>query len=154
MEDGFEREYGTLPAMSRTSVSGCYSTYLRTSSIMTVLLILLLGMQGCGGGSLDAPDSHQYPRVAITTASLPAATVGTPYNFKMQASGGSGSDYLWGLQSGTLPSGMKFDLDGNLTGTPTVAGPSTLTFNVQHTCYCVPQNQPQSDSKVLTIVVQ
>src|SRR4051794_28251139 len=140
--------------MSRSPVTGSYSTYLRTSSIMTVLLILLLGMQGCGGGSLDAPDGHQYPRVAITTASLPVATVGTAYTFKMQATGGSGSDYLWGLQSGTLPAGMKFDLDGNLTGTPTIAGPSTLTFNAQHTCYCVPQNEPQSDSKALTLVVQ
>jgi hypothetical protein len=152
--DRIKGKYVTLPGMSQTPVTGSYSSYLRTSSIMTVLLILLLGMQGCGGGSLDSPDSHQYPRVAITTASLPVATVGTPYTFKMQATGGSGSEYLWGVQPGTLPTGMKFDLDGNLTGTPTIAGPSTLTFNVQHTCYCVPQNEPQSDSKALTLVVQ
>jgi hypothetical protein len=130
------------------------SNPLCTSLIVSVLLVLLVGLQGCGGGSLDAPDSHQYPRVAITTTSLPVATVGTAYSFKMQATGGSGSEYLWGIPSGTLPAGMKFDLDGNLTGTPTVAGPTTLTFDVQHTCYCVPQNQPQNDSKALSLVVQ
>jgi hypothetical protein len=139
--------------MSLTAVPGSYSIGLRISSITTVLLILLLGMQGCGGGNLDAADSHQYPKVAITTTTLTDATVGTACSFKMQATGGSGSDYLWGIQSGTLPAGMKFDLDGTLSGTPTVAGSTALTFNVQHTCFCVPQTQPQSDSKVLNLVV-
>jgi hypothetical protein len=140
--------------MSLTGVPGSFSTSLRNLSVTAVLLILLLGMQGCGGGNLDSPDSHQYPKVAITTASLPDATVGTAYTLKMQATGGSGSDYLWAIQLGTLPAGIKFDLDGTLSGTPTVAGTVALTFNVQHTCYCVPQNQPQSDTKQLNIIVK
>jgi hypothetical protein len=129
-------------------------TYLRTSSITFVLLILLFGMQGCGGGNLDSADTHQYPRVAISTATLPGGVVGAAYTFKLQAAGGSGSEYLWGLKSGTLPAGMKFDLDGTLSGTPTVAGTSTLTFNVQHTCFCVPQFEPQNDTKTLDLIVR
>jgi hypothetical protein len=139
--------------MPLTAVSGSYSTYLRISSITFVLLILLLGMQGCGGANLDSADSHQYPKVAITSASLPDATVGTAYAFKLQATGGSGSDYLWAIKAGALPAGMKFDLDGTLSGTPTVAGITTLTINAQHTCFCVPQNEAQDDTKIFNLVV-
>jgi hypothetical protein len=139
--------------MFPTGVPGLKSNSPHKLIIVGLLLVLLLGMQGCGGGGMDAADSHQYPKVAIVSTTLPDATVGTAYAFKLQATGGSGADYLWGLQSGTLPAGMKFDLDGSLTGTPTVAGTTSLTFNVQHTCFCVPQNQPQSDTKAFNLIV-
>jgi hypothetical protein len=118
-----------------------------------VACVLVAGMVNCGGADPDAADSKQYPRVLVTTTALPAATVGTPYAFKMTATGGSGADYLWAIQSGKIPDGLKFDLDGNFSGTPTTAGTVTLTFAVQHTCFCVPQTQPQNDSKAMDLVV-
>ena len=133
---------------------GCISSLLfqRTFTLL-IPCILLMAFIGCGGRSPDAADSHQFPKVTITTASLPDATVGTPYRMSMTASGGSGSGNLWAIKAGTLPAGLSFTIDGVLSGTPTTAGTATLSINVEVPCFCVPQIQPQSDQKDFTLVV-
>lgn len=68
-----------------------------------------------------------YPLI-VTTASLPDATVGTPYNATLTATGGL-APYTWSVISGALPPGLSLDSAGNITGTPTAAG--TFNFTVQ-----------------------
>jgi hypothetical protein len=70
------------------------------------------------------------PGLQITTAALPAGTVGTPYNATLGASGGT-PPYGWALTGGTLPAGLALAPSGAITGTPTAAASATpLTFKV------------------------
>lgn len=67
--------------------------------------------------------------LAVTTASLPAATVNTAYSAQFTASGGSGGGYSWSIPSGSLPSGLVLSSSGSVTGTPvTGTPPPTLTI--------------------------
>lgn len=66
---------------------------------------------------------------AITTASLPAGTVGTAYNATLETTGTLGT---WSVTWGTLPDGLSLNsLTGAITGTPTTAGDSL--FQVTYT---------------------
>ena len=72
--------------------------------------------------------------LAITTTSLPAGTVGTPYAAQLAASGGN-APYKWTLASGTkLPKGIKLnEATGALGGTPKLAGTYTVTIQLADT---------------------
>jgi len=65
--------------------------------------------------------------IAVTTTSLPAATVRHAYQSTLQATGGTGLT-TWTLASGSLPAGLTLD-NGVISGTPTAVG--TFTFAVQ-----------------------
>lgn len=69
--------------------------------------------------------------LAITTNALPTGQVNTAYAASLGAAGGT-PPYTWALTSGTLPAGLVLTpASGAITGTPTVAVPSTpLTFQV------------------------
>ena len=65
--------------------------------------------------------------LAVTTASLPGGTVGATYSATVAAVGGT-LPYKW---SGTVPAGLSLDpASGAITGTPTTAGPSTISVTV------------------------
>ncbi len=66
--------------------------------------------------------------LTITTATLPAATVGSTYSQQLGASGGTPA-YTW-TTPGPLPSGVQLSSGGLLSGTPTAAGsfPFTVTL--------------------------
>ncbi len=66
----------------------------------------------------------------ITTASLPAGTVGTAYSKTLAASGGSPA-YTWTVITGTLPTGLTLSTAGVLSGTPTANGTFNFTVQVQ-----------------------
>jgi len=67
------------------------------------------------------------PAVSITTASLPADTVGVAYNQTLAATGGTGA-LAWSISSGSLPAGLSIVAGtGAITGTPTTAGTSNFT---------------------------
>jgi hypothetical protein len=68
--------------------------------------------------------------LAITTTQLPSGTVQVPYSATLGASGGT-PPYAWSLISGTLPIGLSLSSDGVISGTPTVAGASNFTVQVQ-----------------------
>ena len=73
--------------------------------------------------------------LAVTTTSLPAATVGTAYSTSLAASGGV-APYTWALvnQSGTLPAGLRLDhKTGVIFGTPKKAEQHTFTVKVKDT---------------------
>jgi Putative Ig domain len=71
-----------------------------------------IGGNSNGGGGTNAPE--------ITTASLPAGTVGTAYSTDLKATGGK-VPYIWSVKSGTLPTGLSLSADGAISGTPTIA---------------------------------
>jgi len=90
------------------------------------------------GFSGSAPDLGAYevgaelpvygPRaVTIVTTALPDAVIDAPYDFSLQAAGGA-QPYAWALASGALPAGIALDGAGNLSGTPTELGDSSLTI--------------------------
>ena len=86
----------------------------------------LATLAGCGGNSTGP--SNNFPTPAISTTSLPAATVGEAYADTLQASGGDGS-YSWTLASGSLPAGLTLSTGGAITGTATAG--DTASFTVQ-----------------------
>lgn len=55
--------------------------------------------------------------LTITTMTLPPFTIGTPYSFQLQASGGSGN-YQWILTGGSLPAGLTMSASGLISGVP------------------------------------
>jgi hypothetical protein len=81
----------------------------------------------------------------ITTGNL-SGTVGTPFSATLLATGGT-SVYTFALTSGTAPAGLTFTpSNATLSGTPTVAGSTNLTFTVTDT-------QQQVASKIITITI-
>ena len=70
--------------------------------------------------------------LAVTTASVPAATQGTAYSTTLAATGGSGTR-TWSVVSGSLPSGITLSTGGVLGGTATVSGSFTFTARVSDT---------------------
>ena len=63
-----------------------------------------------------------YPSVVIITPSpLPSGTVNVPYYQTLRAVGGT-LNYTWTQLGGTIPPGLVLTSDGNISGTPTLAG--------------------------------
>jgi len=84
-------------------------------------------------------------QLVITTASLPAATVGAPYSQALAANGGIGS-YSWSITIGSLPAGLSLAANGTISGTPTAAGPANFTVQVS-------DSSGANASKPLTLAV-
>jgi hypothetical protein len=88
--------------------------------------------------------------LAVTTATLPAGTVGQSYSDTLTASGGN-PPYTWTVISGSLPTGLKLHRStGAITGKPS-AGGSTFTVEVTDT---KTTSSPRTDNiawKVLSI---
>jgi len=70
-------------------------------------------------------------QLSISTSSLPGGSVGYAYSQTLAATGGM-TPYTWSISSGSLPSGLSMNAStGAITGTPTTAGTSTFTVQVQ-----------------------
>ena len=68
--------------------------------------------------------------LAVTTASLPNATVGAAYSQTLAAAGGT-APYSWAVTSGALPAGLSLNASSGLvSGTPTSIGTSNFTVTV------------------------
>jgi len=67
--------------------------------------------------------------LAISTASLPGASLGTAYSQSLAATGGK-SPYTWSRSSGTLPTGLSLSSSGVISGTPSAAGSFSFTVKV------------------------
>jgi hypothetical protein len=90
------------------------------------------------------------PPLQISTAPLPAGTVGVPYSRDLIAQGGA-RPYSWFIATGQLPPGLYLgatapDFNNVLTGTPTQAGTFSWTMQVQDS-----QNNWASGTMTITI---
>ena len=65
----------------------------------------------------------------ITTSSMPAGAVNTPYEFQFEAKGEGTTK--WTVE-GTLPEGLTFTEEGKISGTPTQAGTYKLTVTAEN----------------------
>jgi hypothetical protein len=83
----------------------------------------------------------------ITTTGLPAGRAGAPYSATLSATGGT-TPYSWTLTAGTLPAGLSFASNGTLSGTPTAAVTSSLTFKVTDS-----GNPKQSSTATLAVTI-
>ena len=66
--------------------------------------------------------------ISVNPATLPAATVGTPYSQIVSATGGTGT-YTFSVTAGSLPAGLTLNAaTGAITGTPSSAATSSFTI--------------------------
>ena len=69
--------------------------------------------------ALSIPIHAVAPAFAISTASLPNGSIGTPYDQILTVIGGT-SPFTWSVSSGSLPAGLSLNVaTGEITGTPT-----------------------------------
>lgn len=66
---------------------------------------------------------------AITTTSLSNGVAGVPYSASVAATGGL-PPYTFSVASGSLPDGLRLGSGGDITGTPTALGDSSVTIQV------------------------
>jgi hypothetical protein len=64
--------------------------------------------------------------ITLAPPTLPGATVATPYNQTITASGGNGP-YSFAVTAGSLPANLSLSSGGGVTGTPSAVGGSTFT---------------------------
>ena len=64
--------------------------------------------------------------LAVTTTSLPGATLGSAYSAALAATGGT-PPYSWSVTAGSLPPGLSLSSAGTISGTPAVAGTYPVT---------------------------
>jgi hypothetical protein len=89
------------------------------------------------------------PAPSITTTTLPAGTIGQPYNQTLQATGGTGG-LTWSIVPGTgnLPAGLNLNqTTGVISGTPRVP-PGQSTFTVR-----VADAAGEDDTQALSITI-
>jgi len=86
-----------------------------------------------GDGTVSVIDGPVSAPLAITTAALPAATLGTPYTATLAATGGT-PPYRFSLAAGDLPAGLTLNQStGVISGTPVVSGTADFTIQVTDT---------------------
>ena len=84
--------------------------------------------------------------LTITTTDVPDWTVGVPYSYQLEATGGSGA-YTWSDKNGDLAgTGLGLSAGGLLSGTPVAAGPITFTA-------VVTDEQSTSNEKQLSLQI-
>lgn len=110
------------------------------SSLLTIaavsLLLLVVGLTGCGGGTARVQTNSQTPppppALTITSGAPPSGNAGAAYagsGFSFTASGGV-APYSWGWlpsPGSSLPLGLTLSTSGLLSGTPQLAS----TYNVK-----------------------
>ncbi|MEO7993326.1 MAG: Ig domain-containing protein, partial [bacterium] len=101
-------------------------------------LITLPVQGGITPSCADAP--------VITTTALPNGQTDQPYSFQLEATGGEGT-LSWSA-NGLDPQQLAVDVNGLITGTPTVPGTYTVTVTVADSCATV---QTATSDLTLTI---
>jgi Putative Ig domain len=86
-----------------------------------------LGLRDCDNKSAETLFTFEVwgRRFAIATASLKAASLGSPYSATLETSG-IASNTTWELTGGALPAGLTLSKEGVISGTATAAGSSTF----------------------------
>lgn len=129
---------GTLGGTPNTAGTSTFTVQVSDASSPQQLATRQLSIAIAGVGST----------LAITTTSLPNASVGQPYAATLTATGGT-TPYSFSVSAGNLPAGLTLAASGAISGTPSQAG--TLAFTVQ----CTDSSSPaQLATQALSITVQ
>ena len=114
---------GTLPAGLSLSAAGAIAGTPTTAGSANVTVQVsdsAMTPQTADSGSLTLAVSGGTLKITTTTAAV--GTVGTAYNFQMEATGGV-PPYTWAAATGsTLPAGLSLSSAGVVSGTPTASG--------------------------------
>lgn len=120
---------GTLSANTTTSVVYTAPSTISSSTTATITATAVANT------SITATESITLNAVlTIITTSLPAGSLGVPYNAFVSAEGATGT-FTWTVTSGSPPAGLTFQTtstssSAEITGTPTVLGTSKFTVQV------------------------
>jgi hypothetical protein len=117
---------GTLPAGLSLSGAGAVSGTPTTAGTAT---FTVTATDAAGATASQSYTLTISAAPAITTASLPAWTVGQPYSQAIAASGGTGA-LTFSVSGGSLPAGLTLSAAGVLSGTPTTSGTASFTVTV------------------------
>ena len=120
---------GNLPATAALSSAGVFSANSSTAftANFSVKVVDALGANVTQNMTLTFRNTST---LAVATTALPAGRVNVDYSFQLAATGGT-TPYEWALtNNSTLPAGLELSLTGWITGKPTTAGNTSLTFQV------------------------
>lgn len=116
---------GSLTGTTTTS-----ATYNAPASVTSAFTATVTATSITDATKSRAVQISVNPLPTISTNSVPPATAGTAYSATLTVSGGT-SPFNWTITSGTLPAGLSLgSSNGTISGTPTGAGSSTVTFHV------------------------
>jgi len=110
---GAGQQNAGLNAVSCSAAASCTSTGYYTDSN--------------GANDFQAMVAGALPPLSVTTATLPAASAGTPSRAQLATAGGDGND-AWAITAGALPAGLTLNAaTGVISGAPTAIGQAQFT---------------------------
>jgi hypothetical protein len=121
---------GSLPSpLTLNSATGAI-TGTPTASATSTFTVTVSDASGTADQATQAYSIAITPPLSITTTSLAPGVAGFAYSKQLTATGGTGGN-VWSITSGALPANLSLNAStGAITGTPSAAGSTPLTFKV------------------------
>lgn len=118
---------GTLPAGLTLSAAGTLSG---TPTAAGSYPVVIRATDASGATSQVAITFRiQSSTLQLSQSGLANGQIGQTYSSTLSATGGA-SPYTFNLVTGTLPTGLTFSPNGNISGTPTTSGIYQITYRV------------------------
>ncbi len=119
---------GQLPPGLKLTQIGYETALVDGTATETGTFSAWLAVKDCENKSAEALFTFDVwaRRFGIDTQTLKPAAAGAPYSVTL-ATWGIPSNTTWAVTSGALPAGLVLSKEGVISGTPTAAGPATLT---------------------------
>ena len=106
-----------------------YNAVIAPNGIVDIGCVANYAPAGIVATGLVFRSGASAPVLAISTATISQAGVGTPYSATLAATGGT-PPYIWSIASGSLPNGLVLAANGNISGVASQAGISTFAAQV------------------------
>ncbi len=139
---------GTLPSGISMTSSGTLSGTPTTSGAVNISVQVTDSQKPIPAVASTGLTLKVNDVLALTTTTLPNASVNIPYQQSLTATGGS-TPYKWSITSGSLPAGLTLDPSyGVIYGTPTTQSTSNFTVQVADS-----ESPPVTLTQPLTLTV-